>query len=313
MNLLQLVNASMQECGASGSALTTTANQTGEAARFVSWVQQAWIDIQSLHQDWGFLRTSCAFPLVGGQDYYPVTQTNATNFGQWDRDTFRNYANPEVSFTIGSPGLVQVQGQPHGLAVGDTATFFTDGTLPTGLVAGTPYYVQSVVDADNVTVSATKGGAAINFTGTSSGTQTMTSSNVLTFAGLRSEIFMDEIGYDRWRDLYLYGNLRFTQTRPMEIAVNPTNKALCPGPIAASGWTVVGDYFQAPIPLVNDTDIPGVDTQYQYVIVYKAMERYARYEEDDNLLMIAQREKGMLLQRMRRNYLPKMRMGSALA
>ncbi len=310
MNYVQLVNTLMQECGASGSALTTLKNVTGEAARHANWIAQAWLDIQSLHQDWEFLRSSCAFPTVAGQDYYPLSQTNASNFGMWDLNTFRNYANPEGSLVLGSPGVVNLEG--HGLSIGDTWTPFTTGTLPTGLLAGTVYYVQSVVDANNFTVAATNGGAAINFTGSQSGTVTMTSSNVLSFAGLRSEIFMDYIGYDRWRDLYLYGNLRFTQTRPMEIAVAP-NKSLCPGPVNASGWTIVGDYFQAPVPLVNDNDTPVVASQYHYAIVYKAMMRYARFEEDDNLLAIAQREYAALLKRMRRNYLPMMRMGGALA
>lgn len=48
----------------------------------------------------------------------------------------------------------------HGLVVGDGLKFSTvTGTLPTNVVAGTKYFVQSVPSADTFTISATRGGA----------------------------------------------------------------------------------------------------------------------------------------------------------
>lgn len=61
----------------------------------------------------------------------------------------------------------------HGLSVGMKVKFATTGTLPTGLTAGTTYYVQSVTNANSFKVSATAGGTAIDLTGTPSGTHTV--------------------------------------------------------------------------------------------------------------------------------------------
>jgi len=75
-----------------------------------------------------------------------------------------------VTVTIAAPGVFTWVA--HGLAVGTPVKFSTTGALPTGLVAGTTYYVQSAPSADTFTVSATSGGAAITTTGTQSGVHT---------------------------------------------------------------------------------------------------------------------------------------------
>lgn len=72
-----------------------------------------------------------------------------------------------VTMTIASPCVITWTG--HTLAVGYPVMFTTTGALPSGLLAGQPYFVVSVA-TNTFTVSATKGGAAINTTGTQSGT-----------------------------------------------------------------------------------------------------------------------------------------------
>jgi hypothetical protein len=82
-----------------------------------------------------------------------------------------------VTLTLASPGVVNWTG--HGLRVNETVVFATTGALPTGLVAGTPYYVMYAnltansfqVSAQNAIVNQTGDGPAINFTGSQSGTQ----------------------------------------------------------------------------------------------------------------------------------------------
>lgn len=75
--------------------------------------------------------------------------------------------------TVATPGVFTATG--HGLAAGDAVIFATTGALPTGLTAGTIYYVISAgLTSDDFEVSATVGGSAINTTGTQSGTHTMT-------------------------------------------------------------------------------------------------------------------------------------------
>ena len=77
-----------------------------------------------------------------------------------------------ATVTIASPGVFTVTG--HGLVVGDGVKFTTTGALPTGITAGTTYYVKTVLTADTFTVAATSGGTVINTSGTQSGVHTMT-------------------------------------------------------------------------------------------------------------------------------------------
>ena len=80
------------------------------------------------------------------------------------------YIDATVTITIAAPGVVTWTN--HGLSVNDTIRFTTSGALPTGLSAGTTYYVKEVLSANTFTVSASAGGAAITTSGTQSGTQT---------------------------------------------------------------------------------------------------------------------------------------------
>jgi hypothetical protein len=62
----------------------------------------------------------------------------------------------------------------HGYNANDHVVFGTSGALPTGLVAGNVYFVLATgLTANSFQVSLTAGGAAINFTGSTSGTSTV--------------------------------------------------------------------------------------------------------------------------------------------
>jgi len=74
-----------------------------------------------------------------------------------------------VTVTIAAPGVFSWTG--HGLANGMPIKFSTTGALPTGLTAGTTYYVVGAA-TDSFSVSATAGGSAIATTGTQSGVHT---------------------------------------------------------------------------------------------------------------------------------------------
>ncbi|WP_027991938.1 hypothetical protein [Sinorhizobium meliloti] len=76
-----------------------------------------------------------------------------------------------VTMTIASPGVISWNA--HGLAAGTPIKFSTTGALPTGLTAGTTYYVLNPT-ANDFQVAATPGGAAIDTSGTQSGTHTAT-------------------------------------------------------------------------------------------------------------------------------------------
>lgn len=77
-----------------------------------------------------------------------------------------------ATITVATPGVVTWTA--HGLSVGAKVKFATTGALPTGLTAGTTYYVKTVPDADTFTLSTTDGGSTIATSGTQSGTHTAT-------------------------------------------------------------------------------------------------------------------------------------------
>lgn len=84
-----------------------------------------------------------------------------------------------VTISIASPAVITWTS--HGLSAGSVVTFTTTVALPTGLTAGTPYYVISTgLTSGSFQVSATAFGTAVNTSGTQSGTQTGTSATTLS-------------------------------------------------------------------------------------------------------------------------------------
>lgn len=75
--------------------------------------------------------------------------------------------------TVATPAVFSLTA--HGFVAGTPVTLSTTGALPTGLAANTVYYVIAAgLTANAFEVSATLAGAAINTTGTQSGTHTVT-------------------------------------------------------------------------------------------------------------------------------------------
>jgi hypothetical protein len=309
MNFLQIVNRVRQNVGVSGADLTTVTGLTGESARIANWVNESWLDMQAMRQDWQWLRNAIAFPTVAGQAAYTPAQIGASDFGLWARDSFRNYANPLASLTVASPSVVNLAA--HRLVAGDTVTLATTGTLPIGLTAGTAYYVVSPV-VDSFQLALTAGGVAINTSGTQTGTHTLTSSNTTAFVGLNSEIFMDYIEYDTWRNNYQYGALRSVATRPISLTIAPS-KALELGPIADAGYTIVGDYYKAPTEMEIATDIPALPVKFHLALVYAAMVRYGMFEAATEVVQQGQSEFSKWKARILADQLPEVTTGGSLS
>lgn len=76
-----------------------------------------------------------------------------------------------VTISIATPGVITETA--HGRSANSPVVLNTTGALPTGLAPDTIYYVKTVLSVDTYTVSATPGGAAINTTGSQSGTHTL--------------------------------------------------------------------------------------------------------------------------------------------
>ena len=96
MNFLQLAQRLSVECGVSGTGPSSVLNQTGMSGKLVNWIQTAWLDIQGLRDNWGWMREPFSFTTTAGVgDYAPDTTTNGvtgqllTDLRFWHRDTFR--------------------------------------------------------------------------------------------------------------------------------------------------------------------------------------------------------------------------------
>ena len=96
MNFLQLVQRTRRKCRVTGTGPTTVVSQAEEYARLVDFVNEAWMWLQLKRPDWRWMRNSMSFPTVSGQAVYTLAQIESTgagfsNFGNWDKDSFRNY------------------------------------------------------------------------------------------------------------------------------------------------------------------------------------------------------------------------------
>jgi hypothetical protein len=77
-----------------------------------------------------------------------------------------------ITISIASPAVITLAG--HGLVADTIVEFFTDGTLPTGISTNTTYYVLSTgMTTDSFRISTSKGGSAVNTSGTQIGTHSI--------------------------------------------------------------------------------------------------------------------------------------------
>lgn len=112
--------------------------------------------------------------VISGTGVTAGTSITALGTGVGGVGTYTVSASQTVASTtitaVATPGVVTVATAPSN---GNIVSFSTTGTLPTGIVAGTSYYVVNRTST-TFQISATSGGTAINFSGTQTGTHTAT-------------------------------------------------------------------------------------------------------------------------------------------
>lgn len=118
----------------------------------------------------------------GGAIYY----WDATN-GVNTRGVLMSSTAGVVTITIASPAVVTLSSI---LAEGTSITLQTTGALPTGLTAGTTYYLVGVSGA-TTKLAATRGGTPINTSGTQSGVHSI--ADVLDVPTVQNFIFISDI------------------------------------------------------------------------------------------------------------------------
>jgi hypothetical protein len=159
---------------------TATSTATGGGTVYISYQTNVGPEYSVPLIGWGAGAWSSGTWGNSGTSTIALQLWNQMNYGQnllyaprgsplyyWDADT--GYQNTAFSVTIASPAVLTLG---YSLVNGTAVTLTTTGYLPTGLIPGIVYYV---INASGVTcnLSATYGGAAINTSGSQSGTQSI--------------------------------------------------------------------------------------------------------------------------------------------
>lgn len=135
--------------------------------------------------------------------------------------------------------------------------------------------------------------------------------NYKTSAGTPSEIRMQWMDYDDWRDCYNIGTLRTTQVQPMMFSITPELSIALQCPLA--GYTITADYYSAPVLLSADANIPSLPARFNMAIVYRAMMDYGTFESDPEVYQKGKRGYDLVMGRLEKQRLPQMTTGSPLA
>ena len=82
-------------------------------------------------------------------------------------------------------------------SAGQEITFSTTGTLPTGIVAGTGYFILATgLSSSSFEISTTVGGSPVNTSGTQSGTQTVNTITLVDLISFTSQFSEYEIAFE---------------------------------------------------------------------------------------------------------------------
>lgn len=133
-----------------------------------------------------------------------------------------------------------------------------------------------------------------------------------TSLGFNNEIWIPFHDYESFRNLYQFGAMRSNYQRPVVYSIDPAkNLLLGPGPNAA-GYTVIGEYYTAPVELSLDADTPSMPAEYHKMIEYRTMMFYAEYEAAQDVYQTGKTEFDKFLQRLELNQLPPVEFGDPL-
>jgi len=91
MTYLELCVRARQEAGITGAGPTTVIDQTGQLLKLVSWVDQAWQDIQIMKPNWLFMNEAFEFDTVAATRDYLASAVSIADMKLWDVDSFLIY------------------------------------------------------------------------------------------------------------------------------------------------------------------------------------------------------------------------------
>lgn len=167
-----------------------------------------------------------------------------------------------VTITIATPGVITWFQGNHGMTGNEAIVFATTGALPTGLTAGTTYYVLAAgITATTFRVALTPGGTAIDTTGVQSGIHTATVGS-LSIEGTYTVSDVDDV--DTF-SIAISSSAAANATVPMNDGDARLRYHIALGPIAESTGYSVGTYSEgtysegATISAQEGTPITAID------------------------------------------------------
>lgn len=117
----------------------------------------------------GSITMGSGFNIVGASNTNNSCKSNCFIYAEYPAVEYTTLNTWTPTISIASPGVVSLTA--HGFAADQQFTFTTSGTLPTGITAGSTYFVLATgLTANTFQFSTSSGGAAIITTGTQSGT-----------------------------------------------------------------------------------------------------------------------------------------------
>ena len=139
MDFLVLCQRLRARAGISGSGPASVEGQTGEMARVVDWVRDAWVDLQSVRADWGPLWRSLSLPVPAGAKAIEPPADWRIPSGQ--RFRFNDRALEWVRYD-NVPDALPASGEPLGLCLRpDKKLLLLPAPTKEGVLTG-GYYAQ---------------------------------------------------------------------------------------------------------------------------------------------------------------------------
>lgn len=87
MNFLALAQKLVEKAGMSGSGPVSVVAQTGEMKRAVNWINEAWLNIQEMREDWDWMRGSVSFSTVPQKATYTAQEAGINDLAEWLMNT----------------------------------------------------------------------------------------------------------------------------------------------------------------------------------------------------------------------------------
>jgi hypothetical protein len=134
----------------------------------------------------------------------------------------------------------------------------------------------------------------------------------LTSTGVGGEYWLIYIPWDDFKRIYKIGSQATNTGSPAHITFDPQNNIVL-GPAPNDIYTVTGDFYRSPQVLALDADVPEMPSHYHNLIVYRAMEKYGRFNAAPEVELRGRVEGRALLRQLENNQMPKMRTAAPLA